>query len=79
MFVLARVSFFVYFFVCQVHVIICLFSHHQNVLMHMAKLRSKVSGCQYECMRFPEKSCLQNNLLCVELDVKPLQWLLTDY
>ena len=30
-----------------------------------------VFGCQYQCNRLPGKTCLQNDLLCVEWDVKP--------
>ena len=30
-----------------------------------------VFGCQYQCNRLPGKTRLQNDLLCVEWDVKP--------
>jgi len=30
-----------------------------------------VFGCQHQCNRLPGKTCLRNDLLCVEWDVKP--------
>ena len=30
-----------------------------------------VFGCQYQCNKLPEKTCLRNDLLCAEWDVKP--------
>ena len=42
-------------FTYQVYVVFCLI----------------VFGCQYQCNRLPGKTHLQNDLLCVEWDVKP--------
>ena len=48
-------SFFCFSFVFLVYVVLCLI----------------VFGCQYQCNWLPAKTRLQNDLLCVEWDVKP--------
>ena len=48
-------SFFCFSLVFLVYVVLCLI----------------VFGCQYQCNWLPGKTCLRNDLLCVEWDVKP--------